>query len=114
MWMMAPLGEHYDDGFGAIGDAFWDAAQRLRKSNGDEVFFLNHLPEIYLLRHSIELFLRSGMIGMHRKLKLPYDSEPYSSPRTMAMKPYGKWEFLDRIHDIHTLYNYWKQLIVRQ
>jgi hypothetical protein len=36
MYMLAPLSEHYDDGFGAIGDDFRNAAQTLRKTNGGD------------------------------------------------------------------------------
>ena len=112
LWMMMPLEEHYDDGFGAVGDAFRRAAETLSKNNSDGPMFWNHLPETYLLRHAIELFLKSGIIIMHRKLRLPYDSEPHSSAAPMLMTSSGKWRSLFRTHDIPELYGYWKKLIV--
>ncbi|MGH9638275.1 MAG: hypothetical protein ACRD72_25860, partial [Candidatus Angelobacter sp.] len=74
LWMMMPLEEHYNDGFGAVGDAFRRAAETLNKNNSDGPMLWSHLPEIYLLRHAVELFLKSGIIIMHRKLRLPYDA----------------------------------------
>lgn len=81
MYMLAPLSEHYDDGFGAVGDAFSNAAKALNKRNaGDGSTSLDDLPEIYLLRHAVELFLKSGIIIMHRRLRLRYGSEPHTRP----------------------------------
>lgn len=112
LWLMMPLEEHYDDGFGAVGDAFRRAAESLSKNNSDGPMFWNHLPETYLLRHAVELFLKSGIIIMHRKLRLPYDSEPRSSATPMLMTSSGKWRFLFKTHDIPELYAYWKKLAV--
>jgi hypothetical protein len=112
MYMLAPLSEHYDDGFGAIGDAFRNAAQTLRKTNGgDGRASLDDLPEIYLLRHAVELFLKSGIIIMHRRMKLRYDSEPHSSATPLMRTSSGKWKPLLNTHDILGLYDYWKALI---
>lgn len=71
-YLMAPLEEHYDDGFGAVGDAFYRAAKALEKENKGLRFAWNHLPQIALYRHAVELFLKSGIIIIHRKLKMPY------------------------------------------
>lgn len=112
MYMLAPLSEHYDDGFGAVGDAFRNAAQTLRKTNlGDGSASLDDLPEIYLLRHAVELFLKSGIIIMHRRMKLRYDSEPHSSATPLLRTSSGKWKPLLNTHDIVGLYGYWKALI---
>ncbi len=39
MYMLAPLAEHYDDSFGAVADAFRDAAKTLREANGGKKTF---------------------------------------------------------------------------
>jgi hypothetical protein len=111
MYMLAPLGEHSDDGFGAMGDAFFRAAQTLRKTNKDGKAFLDHLPETYLLRHAAELFLKSGIIILHRRLRISYDSQPHTSPPMLMMRS-GKWKSIYRTHDLTELYCYWKELIV--
>jgi hypothetical protein len=112
MYMLAPLSEHYDDGFGAVGDAFFEAAKTLKKDNNGSIRSLGDLPEVYLLRHAVELFLKSGIIIIHRKLRLPYDSEPHTSAKPLMETSSGKWKPLLKTHDIPELYRYWKELIV--
>lgn len=112
MYMMAPLDEHYDDGFGALGEAFRKAAETLKKVDGDERFFLNHLPESFLLRHATELYLKSGIIIIHRRLRLPYDAEPHTSTDPKFVHSSGKWKRLFGTHNLAELYGYWKKLIV--
>jgi hypothetical protein len=112
MYMMAPLGNHYDDGFGAVADAFRDAAIKLRGVNGDKAFQWEHLPETYLLRHAIELYLKSGILIVHRKLRIPYDSEPHTSAQPLLLTSSGKWEPLYNTHDLVRLFWYWKKLIM--
>jgi hypothetical protein len=114
MYMLAPLSEHYDDGFGAVGDAFCNAAKALNKRNaaGDGSASLDELPEIYLLRHAVELFLKSGIIIVHRRLRLRYGSEPHTTDTALMKTSSGKWKPLLKTHDIPELYGYWKELIV--
>jgi hypothetical protein len=111
MYMFAPLGEHYDDGLGAVADAFRDAAKTLREANGDKVFQWELLPETYLLRHAIELYLKSGIVIVHRKLRLPYGSESHTSAQPMLLTSSGRWEPLFNTHDVVHLFWYWKKLI---
>jgi hypothetical protein len=114
VYVLTPLGEHYDDGFGAVGDAFLKAAEALKTINhGDHRLYLSHLPEIYLLRHAVELFLKSGIIILHRRLRLPYDSEPHTSSTPRILASSGKWKSLQQTHDLTELYAYWKKLIAK-
>ena len=110
-YIMAPLEEHYDDGFGAVGEAFKEAAETLAKESGGKRIFWNHLPELFLLRHAIELFLKSGIIIMHRKLRISYGSEPASTDEPLFLTRSGDWKPLFRSHDLAELYAYWKKLI---
>ena len=111
-YMMAPLEEHYDDGFGAVGEAFLRAAELLGKASDGKPIFLEDLPEIFLLRHAIELFLKSGIIIMHRRLRLPFGPEPSSSPKPFLLTASGAWKTLYKTHDLAELYWYWKKLLV--
>jgi hypothetical protein len=110
-YLMAPLEEHYDDGFGAVGDAFHQAAQTLEKENKGKSIFWEHLPEAFLNRHAVELFLKSQTIIIHRKLKLHYGQEPYSSDKPMFLCSSGDWKSLYKTHDLAELYAYWKRLM---
>jgi hypothetical protein len=108
-YLLAPLDKHYDSGFGATAEAFFRAARALAEK-GDEKFFLGHLPHNYLLRHAVELFLKSGIVILHRKLKLAFDTEsPDSSPKVLVRD--GSWKPFHRVHSIQDLYRHWKGLI---
>ena len=110
LYTMTPFEAHSDDGFGAVGDAFRQAAVMVRNQSGGSILLL-HLPEIYLLRHAIELFLKSGIILIHRRLKLPYRGEPHTTKKPMLLNSAGKWAPLFATHDLSILYGYWKRLI---
>jgi hypothetical protein len=110
-YMMAPLEAHSDDGFGAVGDAFYHAAQSLAKASDDNPIFFEDLPEIFLVRHASELFLKSGII-IHRRLRLPYGPQPVSSPKPFLLTADGNWKALYRAHDLAELYWYWKKLVI--
>lgn len=112
MYMLAPLGEHYDDGLGAVADAFANAAKILRETNGGKkTFQWEHLPETYLLRHAIELYPKSGIVIVHRKLRMPYGAEPHTSDQPLMLTSSGTWEPLFHTHDLVRLFWYWKKLI---
>ncbi len=108
--MMMPLDRHYDYGFGATGDAFFDAAKTLEKE-AKPTLFLDALPKGFLLRHALELFLKSGIVVIHRRLKLPFDSDPpNSTPKVLVGT---EWVPFFRVHSIATLYGYWKSLVLQ-
>jgi hypothetical protein len=69
------------------------------------------LPIIFLLRHAVELFLKSGIIVVHRRLKLPYDTEEYKTKKPMLFTSAGTWKPLLKTHDIQGIYWYWKKLL---
>ena len=107
---MMPLDRHYDYGFGATGDAFFEAAKILEK-DAKPTLFLDALPRGFLLRHALELFLKSGIVVIHRRLKLPFDNDPSdSAPRILVET---EWIPFFRVHGIANLYEYWKSLILQ-
>jgi hypothetical protein len=106
-YVMMPLNEHYDLGFGAIAEAFRTSALSLKENKKNE--FFGHLPQSFLFRHSVELFLKSGIVILHRKLKLPFDTKPYDGAPMVPVG--GTWRPIYSIHSIGTLYSYWKSLI---
>lgn len=109
-YFMLPLEQHYDDGFGATADAFLQAAAALQKEER-KTFFFEHLPRNYLLRHAVELFLKSGIIIVHRRLKIPFDRQPSTSP-FLILTPKG-WKPIYNVHSIADLYGHWKSIITR-
>ena len=107
-YMMMPLDEQYDGGFGAIAQAFETAAIELRKANPKPAFF-EHLPQSFLYRHAVELFLKSEIVILHKKLKIPYGTEPHDKAPMISVN--GEWKPIHKVHSISTLYEHWKSLI---
>lgn len=108
-FMFMPLEEHYDDGFGAVGDAFKLAADALEKQiTGRPTAFWQHLPLNFLRRHACELYLKSEIVILHRWLNLAYgEADPHGQP--FVKTPKG-WKPLYQVHSISTLYQYWRYL----
>jgi hypothetical protein len=55
------------------------------------------------------LFLKSEIIILHRKLRLPYGTNPHDG-RPMIIDG-GDWKAIHRVHSIGILYEHWKSLI---
>lgn len=107
-YLMAPLEQHADDGFGAMALAFREAALFLATQDKN-VALLQHLPRNFLLRHAIELFLKSGIVILHRELDIPFGTEPSTSE---PMVPDGnKWKPLYKVHSVATLFAHLATLI---
>ena len=72
--MFKPLDRQDDGGFWVIGEAFKDAAEELLASQKRHPY--RHLAINYLLRHALELQLKSAIITVHRALQLPSGDDP--------------------------------------
>jgi hypothetical protein len=108
-YMMAPLDSHYDYGFGATAEAFHHAAEKL--SDDDNAIFLGRLPKAFLLRHALELFLKSSIVIIHRKLKLP--SGKKSSNEFPSIPVDKRHKALNNVHNVAPLYAYWKEIFTK-
>ena len=99
--MLMPLDQHYDDGLGAMGEAFEEAADRLVEARKGGEVVNAHLPINFLYRHAIELFLKSMIVVIHRALALPYGSEPPEG--TSFLPDNGQWKPMHREHRLTVL-----------
>ncbi|ASS75389.1 hypothetical protein CIG75_10565 [Tumebacillus algifaecis] len=78
-----PPTDHIDNGFAATADTFQKTADFLFQSKeyaeemGNFGTTYIPMPVQYLYRHSIELYLKSIIIRLHRSLKLPFDQDDY-------------------------------------
>ena len=100
-YTLMPLDQHYDDGLGAMGEAFEEAADRLVEAGKEAELVNAHLPINFLYRHAIELFLKSMIVVIHRALALPYGSEPPEG--TPFLPDNGKWKPMHREHRLAVL-----------
>lgn len=106
-YMFMPLNRHIDIGFGATGDAFYEAAKSLLKEK--KGFPNANLPIDFLFRHAVELYLKSLIIVIHRSLKLPFGDK--SSDDTPSLMVGEKWKLVHQVHSVNDLYMYFKKLI---
>lgn len=100
-----PLEEHPDYGYGIIGSTYHTAANDLCNSGNFKEDQYSVLPINFLRRHSIELFLKSGIILFHKKFKLNFDNNKYYEEPKLKLKD-GTWVLLKTTHNIKELYTY--------
>ena len=100
-YTLMPIDQHYDDGLGAMGEAFEEAADRLVEARKGAGLVNAHLPINFLYRHAIELFLKSMIIVIHRALALPYGSKPLEG--TPFLPDNGKWKPMHHEHRLAVL-----------
>jgi hypothetical protein len=103
-YLLMPLETHFDYGFGMMAEAYKDAAERL--AEGPPCMH-DHLPIRFLLRHAIELYLKSGIIIFHRKLHIPYGPGGDGDP---MVRTDNGWKALEKTHSIKILHTYWDSL----
>lgn len=116
MYMLTPLHTHIDFGFGATGEAFRAAADKLESSLPEQServgVFNEHLPINYLRRHAVELFLKSAIVVFHRRFKIPYGDEPATGEPYALVN--GKWKPFVHLHSVKLLWAYLKVLFREQ
>jgi hypothetical protein len=109
LYLMMPLEQHCDDGLGATGDAFEEAADALKAGAQTTRVSHGHLPTNFLYRHAIELFLKSMVLVLHRTLGVSYGSEPHAGPGFVPVE--GAWRPLHRVHSVATLWAHVRELL---
>ncbi len=112
--MFMPLSRHADDGLGAVGRAFHEAAVSLRKMKceGGAGWTHGHLPINFLYRHSIELFLKSMIVVIHRRLRLPSESNEYDPIPKISVG--DSWKSIYCVHSTRALFDTMKNMVTSQ
>lgn len=110
-YLLTPLDQHFDLGFGSVANSLKHAADSVLSSQPESPSLNAHLPASFLYRHSIELFLKSGIIIFHRKFQIPFDQEPSDSePKVVVGR---KWKPMFSVHGVQDLYSYFRSLVSR-
>jgi hypothetical protein len=112
--LFMPMDRHLDDGFGAVADAFREVADRLviTKTEDTMPFGNGHLPINFLYRHAIELYLKSMIMVVHRRLKLPTGEGPHQpNPKVQVGR---QWKEIYQVHGILDLFRFFKSLVQGQ
>ncbi|WP_276661716.1 hypothetical protein [Syntrophomonas wolfei] len=112
-YYLMPLHTHPDHGYGMMGTTYRDAADNITDTKQYKKDWYSALPVCYLRRHSIELYLKSGIILFHKKFEINFENDSYDSEPKVRMSN-GKWELLRKIHNIGVLYDRVNELINSQ
>lgn len=112
--ILMPLSNHVDDGFGAVGLAFREAANYLgeMKCEGGAAWIHGHLPINFLYRHSVELFLKSMIVVIHRRLRLPAGNGEYEPIPKIRVG--DSWRSIYSVHGIRVLFDAMKNMVTSQ
>ncbi|HSC54273.1 MAG TPA: hypothetical protein VLC98_11645 [Phnomibacter sp.] len=107
-YLLTGIQLHPDKGFGITADAYYQSAEHLMTNHFEhyDVTQQAEMPQNFLFRHSIELYLKSLIIIFHRTLKINYGTVPYDSEDPEVFTD-GNWRKLYTSHYIDKLYNYW-------
>jgi len=105
---MSGIEIHPDFGLGVTGDSYFKSAEHLKNNHHDhyDVTQQRDMPENFLFRHSIELYLKSLIVIFHKKLEINYDQDPFTSNKPKIFTE-GTWRPLYTCHWIDELYDYW-------
>lgn len=106
-YLLSGIETHPDFGFGITADSYHTSAEYLML-NKDSLAVIQQagMPMNFLFRHSIELYLKSLIIIMHKALKLPYGEKRFDSDKPMILVN-EKWVDLFSCHWIDDLFAYW-------
>jgi hypothetical protein len=107
-YLMTGIELHPDKGFGITADSYYASAEHLMTNHFEHYDSTQQaeMPQNFLFRHSIELYLKSLIIIFHRKLKINYGTVPFDSEEPEVSSD-GQWRKLYNSHFIDNLYNYW-------
>jgi len=100
--------EQSDLGFGMVASSFLAAADKL--DGEDFSLGYEYLPICYLKRHSLELFLKSFIILLHKHYNIDFNDLPPTTDKPKYQDISGKWSDLYKEHDVAKLYQYFCSL----
>lgn len=107
-YLFLPFTQHYDGGYGATAEAFKSAGDTLLKRRKKRELFNTHLPVFFLYRHAIELYFKSIIIVLSRRLA-KVQKTPF--PKTIYIESRGKRKPITAAHSIGDLYQHFKKLL---
>jgi hypothetical protein len=100
---------HPDFGFGITADSYYKSAEQLMNNHYEHYSITQQaeMPQNFLFRHSIELYLKSLIIIFHKQLKINYGDTAFDSDEPKIETEDGNWRNLYNCHFIDVLYDYW-------
>jgi hypothetical protein len=107
-----PLPEQTDGGLGYLAESYQAAADALDGSPARPVGVSILPPRCLLYRHAVELYLKSIVTLIHRVQKRDYG--PYTHTGPPYIHSGSKWERINRVHSVRSLYRYLETLLTQE
>lgn len=107
-YLLTGIKSHPDKGFGIIADSYYASAVHLMDNHYDHYDSTQQaeMPQNFLFRHAIELYLKSLIIIFHKTLQINYGTVAFDSDEPEVLVN-SSWRKLYNTHYIDVLYNYW-------
>lgn len=107
-YIMSGIELHPDFGFGVTADSYFKSAEFLQSNHYEhyKITPQKEMPQNFLFRHAIELYLKSLIVVFHKKLEINYDQDSFDSEQPKILTG-GVWRPLYTCHWIDKLYDYW-------
>lgn len=110
MYYLVPMKDQSDFGFGMMASTFLHGADKLKAEDKFALGF-EYLPICYLKRHSLELFLKSFIILLHKNYEINYGDTPFTSDKPKYQNNKGEWQDLYKEHDLSKLFQHFKSIL---
>lgn len=116
-YYMTEISSHLDEGFGVTADSFYKASEVLNTSVDYESVFnpQKQMPVLYLVRHSCELFSKSLILIIHRKLNMDFgvnkELQPNCKNPLIYNKKKNEWVELYKCHNVRVLVDYLIEIV---
>ncbi len=104
-YLFLPFEQHSDFGFGEVARSFQESAERLALDAHNKPLMNSQFPVNYLYRHSIELYLKSCIINIHRYLN-------NGSIKVSDIRIGEKQQLISNMHSIKSLFQHFRGLVV--
>ena len=109
MWQMSPFQPQIDDGYGWMAESYKEAGDRVLDFPRPRQLVGIECPTCFLYRHSIELYLKSLIVVLHRTLELPFGDVPHDAGPKVRCG--DGWRPIYTVHRISDLYAHFRALI---
>jgi hypothetical protein len=110
-YLVSPLEMQIDSGHGGVAEVFRMSGQNLERFRKVNPLPYLQVPENFLYRHAIELYLKAMIITIHRTRRLSYGRHPARGVPYLQVG--SKWKPLHKEHSVAHLYSYVKHSIRR-
>lgn len=105
------LSKQFDGGFGFVAESYHCDAKILWDKHKGSKLVAEALPTLFLARHSIELYLKSGIVILTRIIEEASPRSIRNYIGSLKLQIGDHYKPLLAIHDLRPLYHEWSRLL---